>query len=333
VIRPYGHLLIASLPAAVIGIGNLGAQIRAIPHDPAGIWQLGVLDALGVTSDVGGVFASLATGAVFWLPLLIVALVVSFGWGTLFARSTGRPLDPVWLPAAWLFALMLPASVPLGMAAVSLSFGLVFGCHVFGGTDRYLVNPALLAVVFVGFGYPALMAPDAILPGGGAMSTWSLVAATGIDVARIQGIELPGAMTGHEIGVIGATSALACLIGAAYLIVARVASLAIVASALIGSIAAAIVGSNLPWTWHLALGNFAFAVAFIATDTTTCPATRAGRWIYGALFGVLTIVLRTANPSHPEGTWAALLLASLCIPLVDRIAQTVGQTLRVEHNA
>jgi Na+-transporting NADH:ubiquinone oxidoreductase subunit B len=328
--RTYRHLLLASLPAALIGIANLGAQIRASVGDVDTSWQLSLLDALGIARDANGIFAAFVTGALYWLPLLAVSLVVAVAWGKVFARAMNRSTDPVWLPAAWLFALILPASVPLGTAAIALSFGLIFGCHVFGGTDRYLINPALLGVVFLGVGYPVFTAPDAALPGGAALSTWSLIAATGVELAQLQGVELVSVMLGEEVGAIGTTSALASLVGAAYLIGVRTAAPSIVVGGIAGSFAACAVAGGLPWTWQLAVGNFAFALAFVATDATTCPTSRAGQLLYGALFGALVIALRTADPSHPEGTWAALLLATLCIPLLEQATRAFRQTSRVQ---
>jgi len=327
------HLLIASLPAALIGVHNLGAQVLAAVGDPADTWQLATLVALGIDVSAASPFTAVAVGMTFWLPLLIVAVAVSFTWAKVFAQFAATGLDSGWLPAAWLVALILPASAPVPLAALALSFGLVFGSHAFGGTGRYLVNPALLAIVFLGIGYPALTAPDALVPGGSALSTWALVAMTGVDVAQLQGIELLDAFLGHEVGAIGTVSAIACLLGAAYLVAVRIAAASIVAGGLLGLIAASATGADVAWTWQLALGNFAFALAFIATDTTTQPRTLAGRWCYGALFGVLTVVLRTANPAHPEGTWAALLLASLCVPLIDKIVGTLQRPAPMQSDA
>jgi Na+-transporting NADH:ubiquinone oxidoreductase subunit B len=231
----------------------------------------------------------LAAGPVDRLALLVVALVVSRAWAEIFARTRRRPVDPAWLPAAWLFALLLPAGSPLALAALGMSFGLVFGCYAFGGTGRYLVNPALLGLVFLGIAYPDSPGPAA----------WLAEAA---------------------IGTPALASALASLAGAAYLIYARLAAAPVVAGGLAALAAAAAPNGLMTVSPHLVLGNFAFVLAFVATDPTTRPRTVVGRWVYGALFGALTVVLRIRNPDHPEGAFAALLLASLCVPLVDRIA-------------
>jgi len=216
----------------------------------------------------------------YWLPLLAVSLVMSRFWAELFSRWRDRPLDRGWVLAAWLYALLLPAQTPLGFAALALSFGLVFGCHVFGGSGRYLVNPALLAIVFLSVSYPN-----------------PLVAAAEVHLEQ----------------------AIASLLGALYLITRGAASARIIGAAL-GAIIVGSLAVGLSWHWHFTLGNFALLLAFVATDPTTRPATAGGCWAFGALFGALTIVLRTAIPESPEGTWSALLLASLCVPLLDHIA-------------
>jgi Na+-transporting NADH:ubiquinone oxidoreductase subunit NqrB len=101
-----------------------------------------------------------------------------------------------------------------------------------------------------------------------------------------------------------------------------------VVAAVLALAAASAMGGSLPWHWQLALGNFAFALAFIATDPTTRAATNGGSWAYGAAFGVLTVTLRIADPDHPEGSWSALLLAMLFVPLFDHIAITVRRAAR-----
>jgi Na+-transporting NADH:ubiquinone oxidoreductase subunit B len=84
------------------------------------------------------------------------------------------------------------------------------------------------------------------------------------------------------------------------------------------------VGDGLiPWYWHLATGSFAFGLAFIATDPTTMPLTKLARWLHGGLAGVMLVVIRMASPAHPEATLSALLIAGLCIPLLDHLVVAV----------
>jgi Na+-transporting NADH:ubiquinone oxidoreductase subunit B len=319
--------VIASLPAMLVGAWALGARLTSTPIDATGIWQLAWLARLGVDPAHAGVAGEWLLGVGFFVPLLATAVVVSRLWAELFARARGRPLDSGWFAAAWLYALLLPPTMPLPFVALGLSFGLLFGCHVFGGTGRYLVNPALLGIVFLGIAYPDLLSATHWLPGASAPSSWAAAAAG----------ELDGTWTrewlGTAGGAIGAASPLACLAGAGLLIATRAASWRIVIGAAAGLAFLSAVAGPLPWYWQLALGNFALGLAFIATDPTTQATTNGGAWAYGVAFGLLTVTLRVANPDHPEGTWAALLLATLCVPLLDRIAhirRTVG-SVREDH--
>lgn len=229
---------------------------------------------------------SLGTDVADWLALMGTAVIVSWCWAAAFARFRDRPLDTDWPAHALIFALLLPATMPLGFAVVALSFGLVFGCHVFGGTGRYLVHPGVLGAVFVRFSWPALVDDTAWLAAEPNEPIWF---------------------------------AAACLLGALFLTATGRASAMLVGGGVIGAaVAGSLLGDLSPLS-HLMLGHFAFALAFIATDPSTQPKTPAGCLISGVLFGLLTIVLRTADPDEPEGTVAALLLVSLVIPLIDRL--------------
>lgn len=328
------HYFFASVPAALFGIWNLGLRLQEAPVEAAGIWQLGLLDSLQLPSGSAPSFVlSMALGASFFLPLLVTIGVTSRAWAEIFSRTRGRSIDEGWFLSAWLYVLLLPATLPLHYAALGFSFGVVFGCYVFGGTGRYIVNPALLGVAFVSISYPDLFAQNHWLPGSDALSSWRLVASEGIEAAESAGITWSALFVGTEIGALGTSSALAALLGASYLIARRVASGGIVAGALVGLLLAGGFLGDIPPLWHLAVGNVAFALAFIATDKTTQPRTRLGCWAYGALFGALVILLRVADPAQQEATVSALLLASLCVPLIDHFAASAAQDAKVRRGA
>ncbi|HEY5623532.1 MAG TPA: RnfABCDGE type electron transport complex subunit D [Gammaproteobacteria bacterium] len=317
--------IIASSPATVVGVWNLGENLQRESVEAASRWQFALLEYLQIPLDEPlSPLLSLALGSAFFLPLLMAALATTRAWAEVFSRTRGRPVDPGWLLHAWLFALLLPATMPLHLAVFGLSFGAVFGCYVFGGTGRYIVNPALLGVAFISISYPDLLAPNNWLPGSDSISSWALVADGGIDAAVAADSSWSALFVGIEAGAMGTSSALACLLGATYLIVRKVASAGIVAAALIGLLFAGELVGDVPSHWHLATGSFAFGLAFIATDQTTTPRTAIGCWTYGALFGVLVVILRIADPGHPEATVSALLLATLCVPLLDYVARLAG---------
>lgn len=135
------------------------------------------------------------------------------------------------------------------------------------------------------------------------------------------------AMIGFIPGCIGETSAIACLIGALFLIFVGIGSWEIMASMFAGGFLMAVAlnatGMN-PFTdidpmHQLMLGGFMFGMAFMATDPVTAAQTRTGKFIYGAIAGSLGILIRVVNPAYPEGIMLAILFANVCAPLIDHM--------------
>ncbi len=314
--------VIASMPAAIVGAHYAGeAWLSMIVNadQPVTGWRIVLLTAAGLAAT-DSVLNSLAAGLLLLLPLLLSAMLASIGWEILFAAMRNRLVDPGWLMSSWLYVLLLPSETPLLLAAVGMSFGSVFGSLVFGGTGRYVVSPAVAGALFVHFAYPAIM---------DAGSTWSIVTSGGTAAAVDQGITWWQLFLGRESGLLGTTSALACMAGAGLLVFSGVASIRTLAGALLGlvvaAIAAGIAGDTLPLSWHFALGNFAFCWAFVLTDPTTMPLTRAGRWVHGAFFGALVIIMRSADPTHPEGSLFAVMIAALLVPMIDYSTIRIGR--------
>jgi Na+-transporting NADH:ubiquinone oxidoreductase subunit B len=277
---------------------------------------IATLPVLAATLLVQIQLGQAGTFAVSWLALSIVVLAVSLAWHLAFATTRHRPLDSAWVMHGWLFCLLAPPDLSLPLATVGISFGVVMGSLIFGGTGRYLVSPALLGIVFVSLSYPAPL--DAAL----ANSGWGQIIAAQLQQPTNWG-QLALLQTTPTIAEV---SAVACLFGALLLYWVEVISLRIVFGALLGAAVAAylvnVAGpdmalSTLPPLGHWISGSFAFCIAFIATDPTAAATTRPGRWLYGGLVGVLTVALRIFNPEHPEGTYSACLLASLFAPLID----------------
>ena len=321
--------VIASVPALGVGLWNLGSQIfEALAVMEIGAlpgWRGRVLNMLGLPLSTESATACLTLGLLHFIPVLVVALATSVFWEVLFATLRRRAVDPGWLMSSWLFALLLPATVPLWLVVLGMSFGIVIGKHIFGGTGKYIISPPLLGILFLYFGYPGLFVGEAALvpvPGFTGISTWAAVADAGIplETTWLQ------VFLGQEIGFLATGSALACLIGAVFLIYNGAASWRTVLGALGGLAATALLFNQwggedpawlLPWHWHVAIGSFAFGIAFLATDPTTLPTTAAGRWIHGTVIGVLTVTMRVANPAHPDGALFAILVAGLATPLID----------------
>ncbi len=140
---------------------------------------------------------------------------------------------------------------------------------------------------------------------------------------------------GDRLGSMGETSVLACLIGAFILIWTRVGSWRTMAgmtmgaflTALLFEVGARFLGADggawnpaplaFPAYKHLLLGGLAFGIVFMATDPVSSPSTKLGRWIYGAMAGIVTLVIRAINPAYPEGVMLAILMANVFAPLID----------------
>lgn len=327
--RIFACFIVASIPTAAVGIWNLGTQIlQHTSADNLGAllgWRGTWLAAAGLDLNPEAWLTATLLGLSYLLPLVLIALAVAYCWEIIFAQRGLRTPDHGWIMTAWLFALMLQPGVPLWMAALGLSFGVVVGAHIFGGTGKYLVSPALLGVLFLHFSYPGYAQTALPVDGFTTASSWSEVANAG--VLPLEQLFAYG--IGAEHGALATGSTLACLLGALYLVftgavswrvlVGGVAGLAITAVAcswLIADNSAA----ALPWYAHLVLGNFAFALVFVATDPSSGPLTRTSRWIYGGAIGAFAVGIRVLDPSHPEGALFAILLAALSVPLLDYLA-------------
>ena len=126
-------------------------------------------------------------------------------------------------------------------------------------------------------------------------------------------------------GSIGETSTLMCLIGGLILIFTGVGSWKIIVSVFAGAYGTALlfnlIGANefmlMPAHYHLVLGGLAFGAVYMATDPVTAAQTEAGKWWYGILIGVLTVIIRVLNPAYPEGIMLAVLLMNVFAPLID----------------
>jgi Na+-transporting NADH:ubiquinone oxidoreductase subunit B len=288
--------------------------LASLPTALVGAWHIGALEIARMGTSADNPIAAVLLGLSFIAPLLFVSTLTCIMWEIIFAATRKRAIDPGWLMASWLYVMLLPHQTPLILAAIGMSFGAVFGKHVFGGTGRYIASPALVGALFLYYAYPPL---------GDLATTWQTVADLGAMRAAEQGISWWHIFFGDEVGLLGTGSALACLLGAIGLACARVASLRTLLGAIVGLFVAASIagqfGNTLPAHWHFALGSFSFCWAFVLTDPTTLPLTKIGRWLHGATFGVLVILIREADPTHPEATLFALLLASLFVPLIDYI--------------
>lgn len=341
-------VLIALLPCVAMAIWNTGYQANAAIaaaglSGPAG-WRGEVMTLTGC--DPASFLANCLHGALYFLPIYLVTMVVGSIWEGLFNLIRGHEFSEAFLVTGLLFSLSLPPTIPLWQVAVGISFGLVFAKEVFGGVGRNFMNPALASRAFIYFAYPAQMTGDAVWTAvdgvSGATPLAHFVAAQpgqaldGLSVTWLQ------AFLGTIPGSMGETSTLACLLGAILLLVTGIAPWRVMAATLLGAVIAACFfyfqGSSvnplygIPPHWHLVIGGLAFGLVFMATDPVSAAHTAPGQWAYGLLIGVLAIMIRVVNPAYPEGIMLAILLGNIFAPLFDYfVIQANIRRRRVRH--
>ena len=324
----------ALTPCVLMAMWNTGYQantaMQAMNMAAAPGWRGAVLSAL-VGYDPGSILANIIHGALYFIPLYIVSVAAGGAWEVLFGIVRKEDVNEGLLVTSLIFPLTLPPTLPLWQAALGISFGVVVAKELFGGTGRNFVNPALAGRAFLYFAYPAQNSGDAVWVVVDGISGATPLAAlgttnvsTGMEAINVTWSQ---AFLGSMPGSIGETSALACLIGAAILVVTGVGSWRIMVSMLIGGMGFAAllwtIGSDTnpmflmpPW-WHLVVGGFAFGLVFCITDPVSATLTETGKWFYGAVAGVLTILIRVINPAYPEGVMMAILLANVFAPVID----------------
>ncbi len=329
-------VVLALLGCVYMAMYNTGYQANlAISQGalPLANWQSDVFQEFGWTFTPDSVSACIAHGALYYLPVLLVTFAVGGAWEVLFASVRRHEVNEGFLVTGMLFPLVLPVTIPLWQVALGISFGVVIGKEIFGGTGMNVLNPALTARAFVFFAYPAEMSGDSVWiaastgSDGVSGATWLAESAETGAVAFTQGLTFWDAFMGFIPGSMGETSALACLVGAIVLIVTRIGSWRIMISVALGTGLMAwlfnIVGSDtnpafaVSPAWHFVLGGWAFGTVFMATDPVSAPSSDSARYVYGFLIGILVVLVRVVNPAYPEGMMLSILFMNLFAPVLD----------------
>jgi Na+-transporting NADH:ubiquinone oxidoreductase subunit B len=332
-------VVIATLPCVLMAMFNTGLQAN-LAIDPARAasiegWRHDVIRWLGSGYSPRSAVANFVHGALYFLPLYIVTMVVGLTWEVLFAIVRKVEVNEGFFVTGILFPLILPPTTPLWQAALGISFGVVIAKEVFGGTGMNFINPALAARAFLFFAYPAEISGDKVwtaVPAGAAVDGFSGATVLGQLRVMTQPFEEAGfswfrAFFGFEPGSMGETSALACLIGAVIIAVTKVGSWRIMVGVALGTSAMSLVfnaiGSHtnpwfaVPFWWHMVLGGWAFGMAFMATDPVTAPFADNGRWVYGFMIGALVVLVRVVNPAYPESMMLVILFMNVMAPVID----------------
>lgn len=348
--RVMSYVVVATLPVILMMLWNTGFQANSAMAELGMTelegWRGSLLTGLGIGFNPDSVFANMAHGLLYFLPIYITTLIAGGLWEVWFAAVRNHEVNEGFLVTSMLYSLILPPSIPLWQVALGISFGVVIGKEVFGGTGKNFLNPALTGRAFLFFAYPAQISGDAIwtaIDGYSAATPLALAASGGVEAVVNAGFTWSQTFIGTMQGSLGETSSFACLLGALFLIYTRVASYRIIAGVFIGMVLTALlfnfIGSDtnpmfgLPWHWHFTLGGFAFGMIFMATDPVTAAMTDAGRWVYGLLIGFMVVMIRVVNPAFPEGMMLAILFANIFAPLIDYFVVRANVRRRMKRNA
>jgi len=319
-------VVLALIPPTLFGIFNAGYQS---------------LTAQGLSTNPLDCFL---LGLQLVLPIIIVSYAVGGFWEVLFALVRKHEINEGLLVTGLLFPLTLPPSIPLWQVALGISFGVVIGKEVFGGTGMNILNPALTARAFIFFAYPAYISGDRVwtavdyakdqLVDGFTGATPLLAASNAqagtnvIEAVQASNFTWWDMFIGLIPGSIGETSTLACLLGAAFLLIIGIASWRIMLGMLLGTLVVTVLFQvltgpenspilSLPFHYHIVMGGYAFGLVYMATDPVSASSTDTGKWIYGFLIGVLAPLIRAVNPAYPEGVMLSILFMNIFAPLID----------------
>lgn len=336
-------VIIAMVPCLLFGIFNIGYQHFL---------------ALGQEGEIGEM---LWIGAVQVVPIIVVSYATGLGVEFIFATFRRHPVNEGFLVTGMLIPLVMPPDVPLWQVAIATIFAVVIGKEAFGGTGMNVVNVALTARAFLYFAYPVDIAGEVwtYIPEGATTvegysgATPLAIAANSITTGQnaVTSLSNFGSGWADNIyslgnlfwglipGSIGETSTLMCLIGGLILIFTGVGSWKIIVSVFAGAYGMGLflnlVGGNpfveLPAHYHLVMGGLAFGAVFMATDPVTAAQTESGKWFYGALIGMMTVLIRVFNPAYPEGIMLAILLMNVFAPLIDYFVVSANKKRRLKR--
>ena len=329
--------------------------IALIPCYLFGAYNIGYLNALSMDID-RGLLANTIFGFGYVLPILIATFVAGAICELTFAIIRKHEVNEGFLVSCALIPLTMPPDVPLWQVFIGTSFGIIIGKEIFGGVGTNIFNPALTARAFMYFAFPTKISGDkvwAVGPDGYSGATALAIPANPVEYDTASNLfaastqfdfSLMNMFWGLIPGSIGETNKLLILGGAFFLVYCGIASWRIIVSSILGLVFTAFIfnllsgfSSNAMLTitplQHLLIGSFLFGTVFMATEPVTSSHTNTGRWIYGFLIGVLTVIIRSINPAYPEGVMLAILIMNMFAPLIDYYVVQSNIKMRLARNA
>ena len=312
--------------------------ISLLPLYAFGAINVGFQNALALEVDRSG-WQNFWIGFGNILPIIAVTFASGAFWELLFAVIRKHPVSEGFLVTCALIPLTMPPNIPLWQIAIATSFGIVIGKEIFGGVGMNIFNPALMARVFIFFTYPTKISGDKVWVAGPDGYSGATALAVPASELNQQATQLLSSVTQFDFswwnlfwgwvpGSIGETNKFMILVAAAFLVYIKIINWRIVIGAVIGLVSTAILTNlfsplstntmfTIPPHYHLVMGSFLFGTVFMATEPVTGCHTNQGRWIYGIIFGALTVIIRSVNPAYPEGVMLSILFVNAFAALID----------------
>jgi len=312
--------------------------ISLLPLYVFGAINVGFQNALALEVDRSG-WQNFWIGFGNILPIIAVTFASGAFWELLFAVVRKHPVSEGFLVTCALIPLTMPPNIPLWQIAIATSFGIVIGKEIFGGVGMNIFNPALMARVFIFFTYPTKISGDKVWVAGPDGYSGATALAVPASELNQQATQLLSSVTQFDFswwnlfwgwvpGSIGETNKFMILVAAAFLVYIKIINWRIVIGAVIGLVSTAILTNlfsplstntmfTIPPHYHLVMGSFLFGTVFMATEPVTGCHTNQGRWIYGIIFGALTVIIRSVNPAYPEGVMLSILFVNAFAALID----------------
>ncbi len=337
-------VVIAMIPCLLFGIWNMGYQhYLAVGEEPE-FWK------------------SVWLGTKLVMPIVLVAYIAGGIVEVVFAVIRKHPINEGFLVTGMLIPLIMPVTIPLWQVALATVFSVVIAKEVFGGTGMNVLNVAMTARAFLYFAYPTDISGDVWTYYGDKIAVEGYTGATPLAVAAQANIDRESVVASLDaswfsqngglyepwnlfLGAypdsIGASSDLMLLVGAFILILTGVGSYKLMLSTMLGALAMALlnnvvaVNTYMEWPayYHLLTGGLTFAAVFMVTDPVSAAHTETGKWIYGFLIGVVTVIIRVFNPAYPEGVMLAVLLMNVMAPLIDHYVVEANKRRRLKRVA
>ena len=328
--------------------------IALIPCYLFGAYNIGYLNSL-ILDIERSFLANTIFGLTYVLPILIITFIAGAICELTFAIIRKHEVNEGFLVSCALIPLTMPPDVPLWQVFMGTSFGIIIGKEIFGGVGTNVFNPALTARAFMYFAFPTKISGDkvwAVGPDGYSGATALAIPANPVEYDTASNLfaastqfdfSLMNMFWGLIPGSIGETNKLLIIVGALFLIYCGIASWRIIMSSVIGLLITAFLfnilsgfSTNAMLTitplQHLLIGSFLFGTVFMATEPVTSSHTNTGRWIYGFLIGVLTVIIRSINPAYPEGVMLAILIMNMFAPLIDYYVIQSNIKMRLARN-